>query len=38
MSGDKKLLALEDTCSQYTKPCVLDAKVRPWVVLGLNPA
>lgn len=27
VSGDKKLLALEDTCSQYTKPCVLDAKM-----------
>ncbi len=24
----KKLLALEDTCKAYAKPCVLDAKVR----------
>ncbi|GLC46705.1 hypothetical protein PLESTB_001354500 [Pleodorina starrii] len=27
VSGDKKLLALEDTCSAYQKPCVIDAKM-----------
>ncbi|KXZ42046.1 hypothetical protein GPECTOR_217g453 [Gonium pectorale] len=32
VSGSSKLLALEDTCKAYTKPCVLDAKVR-----GLEP-
>ncbi|KAG2487583.1 hypothetical protein HYH03_013862 [Edaphochlamys debaryana] len=27
VTADKKLLALEDTCASYTKPCVLDAKM-----------
>ncbi|GFR39948.1 hypothetical protein Agub_g25, partial [Astrephomene gubernaculifera] len=27
VTGDRKLLALEDTCSAYKKPCVLDAKM-----------
>ncbi|EFJ43499.1 hypothetical protein VOLCADRAFT_96388 [Volvox carteri f. nagariensis] len=27
VDGDKKLLALEDTCRSYRRPCVLDAKM-----------